>query len=92
MTRYETDYAEEDRQAEAARWEPVASSSRPAQNFVPAVSNRPEVPVQLWTPVSTGDMQIWQPGEAVREETSATDRSIGSVSYTHLTLPTSDLV
>ena len=58
------------------RWEPVATSSRPT-NFVAPVSNRPELPTQLWQPTTSGDMQIWQPGEAVREETSATDRSIG---------------
>ena len=59
------------------RWEPVSSSSRPAQNFVPAVSNSPQVPVQLWQPVTSGDMQVWQPSESVREETSAVDRSVG---------------
>lgn len=59
------------------RWEPVASSSRPQHNFIPAVSNSPQLPAQLWQPVSTGDMQVWQPSESVREDTSAVDRSIG---------------
>ena len=59
-----------------ASW-PVASSSRSQQNFVPATNNSPQLPAQLWTPVTSGDMQIWQPSESVREETSAVDRSIG---------------
>ena len=55
---------------------PVASSSRP-MNYVPAASDKPELPTQIWTPVSSGDMQIWQPGAAVDERTSAVDRSVG---------------
>lgn len=66
-----------DTSAVSESWQPVASSSRPQQNFVPAVSNRPEVPVQVWQPVSSGDMQVWRPSESVREETSAVDRSVG---------------
>ena len=62
---------------EVERWQPVASSSRPVANFVPAVSNRPEVPAQLWQPVTSGDMSVWQPSESVREETNAVDRSVG---------------
>ena len=77
MSRYVEELTDEELAVvEVERWQPVATSSRP-QNFVAPVSNKPELPTQLWTPVSTGDMQIWQPGEAVREETSATDRSIG---------------
>ena len=71
-----TDIDVDDDDDTGASW-PVSSSSRPQQNFVPAASNRPEVPAQLWQPVTSGDMQVWQPGEAVREETSAVDRSIG---------------
>ena len=62
---------------EVERWEPVSSSSRPQQNFVPAVNNSPQLPTQLWQPVTSGDMQIWQPGAAVDERTSAVDRSLG---------------
>ena len=71
-----TDIDVDDDDDTGASW-PVSSSSRPQQNFVPAASNRPEVPAQLWQPVSSGDMQVWQPSESVREETSAVDRSVG---------------
>ena len=60
---------------EVERW-PVASSSRP-MNYVPATSDKPQIPVEVWRPVSSGDMQIWQPGAAVDERTSAVDRSVG---------------
>ena len=78
MTRYEVDFTEEDQATvPVERWEPAASSSRPQANFVPAVTGKPEMPVQLWQPVTSGDMQVWQPSESVREETSAVDRSVG---------------
>lgn len=66
-----------DTSAVSETWQPVASSSRPQMNFVSAESNRPEIPVQVWQPVSSGDMQVWQPGAAVDERTSAVDRSLG---------------
>ena len=60
---------------EVERW-PVASSSKPV-NYVPATNNSPQLPAQLWQPVSSGDLSVWQPSESVREETSAVDRSVG---------------
>ena len=77
MTYTETRTNEDLANVEVERWEPVASSSRPAHNFVPAVSNKPEMPTQLWQPVSSGDMDVWRPSESIREETSAVDRSVG---------------
>ena len=78
MTRYTEELTDAELAVvEVERWQPVATSSRPQQNFVAPVSNKPEVPAQLWQPVTSGDMSVWQPGEAVREETSAVDRSVG---------------
>jgi hypothetical protein len=65
-----------DYDAPVERWEPVASSSRPT-NFVPAATGKPEMPTQLWQPVTSGDMDVWRPSESIREETSAVDRSVG---------------
>ena len=71
-----TDIDVDDDDDTGASW-PVASSSRPQQNFVQAVSDKPQIPAQLWQPVSSGDLSVWQPSESVREETSAVDRSVG---------------
>lgn len=75
--RYQETRSNEDlADAPVERWEPVASSSRPAHNFVPAVSRSPELPSTFWQPPNS-DLAIWQPTEGVREETSAQDRAWG---------------
>ncbi len=67
---------EVDYDAPVERWEPVSSSSRPQHNYVPAGNSAPQLPQTFWQP-PTSDMQIWQPVEGVREETSAQDRAWG---------------
>ena len=68
-------------------WQPVASSSRPANNFVPEV-RRPE-PLRVpdgWNGVATVDLQpvdvsgaMESANDSTRDSISATDRAIGYV-------------
>lgn len=61
------------------RWEPVASSSRPRMNFVPAVIDRPSMPVQVMTAAPSTTSGAWAPQEALHEATDARDRAAGFV-------------
>ena len=78
MTRYETDYVREDQLAEDANWQPVASSSRPVANFVPAVRD-PSMPAQIVTPAPSTMGSAFAPHEALHESTDARDRAAGFV-------------
>ena len=61
------------------RWEPVSSSSRPTQNFVPAVNNSPQLPAQIMTAAPSTTSGAWTPHEALHESTDARDRAAGFV-------------
>ena len=74
-----TDYVEEDRMAEAQRWEPVSSSSRSQMNYVPAVIDRPSMPGQIMTAAPSTMGPAFTPHEALHEATDARDRAAGFV-------------
>lgn len=56
---------------------PVASSSRPQANYVPAAPRQPEPLAGLLATPTSGDMDIWRPSGAIHETTTATDRATG---------------
>lgn len=58
---------------------PVASSSRPQANYVPAAPRQPEPPAALWQPSTPTTGDAWRPHEALHERTDARDRAAGFV-------------
>ena len=55
---------------------PVASSSRPASTFVPAVpQRRPDPPPSLWQPAPSGMVDVWAPTPAIVEQSTPVQRA-----------------
>jgi hypothetical protein len=79
MTYTETRSDEDLAAVEVERWEPVASSSRPQHNFVPAVIDRPTLPPAILTAAPSTTSGAWTPHEALHEATDARDRAAGFV-------------